>query len=179
MKYKRHLNTPIHFFCDDTPYFITAAIYEKRLLLADDSIKTKLLEIIQNCFQEKGWMLDHWVILDNHYHVLVNSRKGEDLSKIIRAIHKQSGFLISKMTNCKKPVWWNYWDYCPRDEKDYLIRLNYLLNNPIKHGYVNNLHNYPYSSFHNLLDKKGRDVLIRQFKEHPEYKDLKMEKDDF
>ncbi len=113
----KHLHTPIHFFCDNSPYFITAAIYEKRLLLANEDIKAELLRLIHKVFQEKDWILDHWVILDNHYHLLGSSRKGEDLPKIMQSIHSQSCFLISQTTNCKKQVWWNYWDYCPRNEK--------------------------------------------------------------
>jgi len=179
MKYKRHPNTPIHFFCDNSPYFITGAIYEKRPLLADEQVKAKLLRLIETLFQEKGWLIEHWVILDNHYHLLVNSHKGEDLPKIIQAIHAQSGFLISKLTHCEKPVWWNYWDYCPRDETDYLIRLNYLLNNPIKHGYVTKLNDYPFSSFQSYLEKFGRTHLVKQFHENPEYNDLEIEDDDF
>ena len=177
MKYNLH--NPVHFFCDDSSYFITAAIYNKRPLLADKQIKTTLLELIQTLFQEKGWTVEHWVILDNHYHLLGNSRKGKDLSKIIQGIHGQSGFLISQITNCEKPIWWNYWDYCPRDEKEYLIRLNYLLNNPIKHNYVTDLNHYQFSSFQSYLGKIGRADLIKQFRENPEYQELKLETDNF
>jgi putative transposase len=177
MKYKRH--TPIHLFSDNAPYFITAAIYNKRPLLSDEQIKAKLLDLIKTCFQEKKWLLEHWVILDNHYHLLVHSDKGEHLPKIIQNIHAQSGFLISKRTNCEKPIWWNYWDYCPRDATDYLIRLNYLINNPIKHGYVTNLNDYPFSSFKSYLEKIGRTNLIKQFQENPEYKTIEIEEDTF
>ena len=177
MKYNLH--NPVHFFCDDTPYFITAAIYNKRPLLAAKQVKDKLLELIQTLFRKKSWTVDHWVILDNHYHLLGNSHKGEDLPKIIQGIHSQSGFFISKFTNCEKPIWWNYWDYCPRDEKQYLIRLNYLLNNPIKHNYVTDLNHYPFSSFQAYLGKIGRTDLVKQFCENPEYQELKIEEDNF
>ncbi|MCX7066088.1 MAG: hypothetical protein NTW85_00065 [Methylococcales bacterium] len=70
-------------------------------------------------------------------------------------------------------------DYCPRDEQDYLIRLNYLFNNPIKHGYVNNLCDYPFSSFHSYIEKQGRDFLVKQFKETVDYKILNLSEDDF
>ena len=86
---------------------------------------------IEACFQEKNWQLDHWVILDNHYHLLATSDKGDDMSKIFRKIHGLSAQFIQAQGRCDLPVWWNYWDYCPRDEKDYFVRLNYLLNNPI------------------------------------------------
>jgi putative transposase len=131
---KKSLHTPAHLFLDKTPYFITSAIYQKRPLLAADTIKQRLLKTIQDCFWEKNWILNDWVILDNHYHLLGVSDKGDDLSSIFRRIHGISSHVIQAYCSCESPVWWNFWDYCPRDEKDYLVRLNYLLNNPIKHG---------------------------------------------
>jgi len=46
------------------------------------------------------------------------SHKGEDCRKswalhINRAANQKVYHLIA--------VWWNYWDYCPRDEKDHLF----------------------------------------------------------
>ena len=85
---------------------------------------------------------------------------------------------ISPELDAEKPIWWNYWDYCPRDETDYYIRLNYLYNNPVKHGYVSNLADYPHSSFHQKIKKQGRDNLVKQFKTYPDYRRLSLEEDD-
>jgi putative transposase len=89
-----------------------------------------------------------------------------------------SAKFICAQLNAEKPIWWNYWDYCPRDEKDYAVRLNYLLNNPIKHGYVTNLKDYAYSSFHEMLKKQGRDALAQQFKAYPDYRNLYLGEDE-
>ena len=94
-------------------------------------------------------------------------------------IHSVSGYHIKQATQTQQRIWWNYWDYCPRDEKDYLVRLNYLLINPIKHGYTKNLNDYPFSSFHQSLAETGRDQLMMQFKDHTEYKNLILPEDDF
>jgi putative transposase len=110
--------------------------------------------------------------LDNHYHVLGRSKKGDDLSSIFRRVHSKAAIFIREQTNCEKPVWWNYWDYCPRSEADYMVRLNYLLNNPLKHGYVTNLQDYPYSSFHQLFEEVGREKLGKQFRDYAGYKTL-------
>jgi len=45
------------------------------------------------------------------------SRKGTDLSKIMGRIHSHSATKIRSATHCELPIWWNYWDYCPRNEK--------------------------------------------------------------
>lgn len=174
---KKGTHSPAHIFIDNTAYFITSAIYQKRPLLKSALTKHHLIATIEACFHEKNWQLDHWVILDNHYHLLAISDEGEDMPKIFRKIHGLSAQFIQIQERCDLPIWWNYWDYCPRDEKDYLIRLNYLLNNPVKHGYVTNLIDYPYSSFHATFKKLGRDALAQQFKDYAEYKNLHLDED--
>jgi len=164
---KKYTHTPAHLLLDDVPYFITGAIYKKRPLLRDSAMKERLHEILHNTFHNYGWNLDHWVILDNHYHLLARSKRGSDLPKMIQRIHAASGKYIREATNCEKPVWYNYWDYCPRNEHEYYTRLNYLLNNPIRHGYVENLHDYPFSSFHALFKEWGREHLAEQFRTFP------------
>ncbi len=83
------------------------------------------------------------------------------------------------MTDCALPVWWNYWDYCPRNEHDYTVRQNYLFNNPFKHGYVTDLKDYHFSSFQRLLETQERETLARQFQEYKEYRYLLVEEDNF
>ena len=112
---KRRRTTPAHLLLDDTPYFVTGAIYQKRLLLNDPELKLMLTEKIKERFRAYEWQLHYWVVLDNHYHLLGVSRKGEDLPKLFRTIHNQTATPIREATNCEKPVWWNYWDYCPRN----------------------------------------------------------------
>jgi putative transposase len=179
---KDYPHNPTHLFADDTPYFITAAIYQKRPLLHSPALKQLLLDRIQSSFTEYQWELHHWVILDNHYHILGKSRLGRDLSNLIRNIHAFTGFHIKQTSQTQERVWWNYWDYCPRNERDYHVRLVYLLNNPVKHGYVDNLHDYPFSSFHQALAVQGEGVLRQQFKAYPEFRTLRLQEaydDDF
>ncbi len=175
---KRYQHRPAHLLLDKTSYFITGSIYQKRDLL-NARLKMQLIELLQQVYAEFCWTLEHWVVLNNHYHLLAVSDKGEDLPKIIARVHYQSGQQIRKFYPSTLPTWLNYWDYCPRDEKDYLIRLNYLLNNPVKHGYVKNLAGYPYSSFQQHIEKVGRENLRRQFSSNKQYQTLILSEDDF
>jgi putative transposase len=170
-------HTPAHLLLDDHWYFLTGAIYEKRRLL-DDQAKAHLLDTLRAVIGHAGWDLAHWVILDTHYHLLAKSRRGRDLPGIVRAVHGRTGFAIHGRTGCALPVWWNYWDYCPREERDYYRHLNYLLWNPVKHGYVARLQDWPWSSFHGLLETLGRERLKAQFQDYPDFRDLAVE-DDF
>ena len=182
MSRKDYAHNPPHIFADDTAYFLTAAIYQKRPLLKDPKLKQLLLDRIKLCFAKYQWELHHWVILDNHYHLLGKSRIGADLSKIIVTIHAFVGYYVKQASRTQERVWWNYWDYCPRDERDYMIRLTYLFHNPVKHGYVDNLYDYQFSSFHNALATQGAEKLRQQFKDFPEFRTLTLREaydDDF
>lgn len=172
-------HNPHHIYVDNSAYFISSSIYKKRNLLVLDKIKDYLIDTIKQCFTEKKWQLKDWVILDNHYHLLAISYQGKDLSRIMSKIHMLSAQYIVSELEVEKPIWWNYWDYCPRDENDYFVRLNYLYNNPVKHGYVTTLADYAYSSFHQTLKQKGREELVQQFKSYAEYKKLHLDEDDF
>jgi putative transposase len=176
---KKSRHTPAHLLLDDMPYFITGAIYQKRPLLIEATLKWQLLTLIKKNLQTAEWQLKDYVMLDNHYPLLVISKKGEDLPKIIKKIHGASAHIIRLQTRCERPVWWNYWDYCPRNEKDYYTKLNYLLTNPIKHGYVDDLNDYPFSSFSARLTKRGREAMIQQFRCYANYSAVTTIYDDF
>ena len=78
---KKRPHTPAHLFVDNAAYFITSAIHQKRPLLRAEAVKQQLLATIESCFHEKSWRLEHWVILDDHYHLLAMSDKGENISQ--------------------------------------------------------------------------------------------------
>jgi len=168
----RSPHTPVHLLLDESAYFITGAIYLKRPLLGAKEFKEALLECMMRYFHREEWQLCHWVILDTHYHLICQSQRGDALPRIMRNIHSSVAPLIRAKTACIRPVWWNYWDYCPRDAPDLTIRLNYLFNNPVKHGDVTNLQAYAFSSFHKAYAELGREQLVTQFRSYPEYKTL-------
>jgi putative transposase len=92
---KREIHRPAHLLLDNQAYFITGSIYKKRHLLEDD-LKGDLIDLMQQEFNYCHWSLNHWVILNNHYHIMAHSNKGEDLPKIIGRVHFKSGQLIRK-----------------------------------------------------------------------------------
>ena len=174
----RRSHTPAHLLLDDTPYFITGAVKHRRRLLQDDALKQEFLRCLRQTCLNHAWELQHWVILDNHYHLLAKSGPGHLLPRLVKELHSRSAHFIRAASDCELPVWWNYWDYCPRDEPDYYRHLNYLLYNPVKHGYVTDLKDYPFSSFHAWMDRLGREGLIKQFRSHADFHKLDIQ-DDF
>ena len=59
-----------------------------------------------------------------------------------------------------------YWEHTLRDEGDLGRHFDYIHFNPVKHGYVNRVQDWPYSSFHRMVrlgiypsDWGGRGVI--------------------
>ena len=165
--YKKYEHNPPHLFKENSKYFITGATYQHKHYFKTTAAKEHLIHSIKKGFNENNWMLEDWVILDNHYHLMVQA--GEDgtlLSEIMRDIHKFTAIWLNKYDNePKRKVWYNYWDSCINYERSYFARLNYIWYNPVKHGYCHNSEDYTFGSFYyRYLKEQGYlDALKLQY----------------
>ncbi len=64
-------------------------------------------------------------------------------------------------------MWHNYWDRCIRSERDYWTRFNYIHYNPVKHGYVTRMGDYPFSSVRFYEQAMGLDWLSDVWRTYP------------
>ncbi len=151
---------PPHLYLDDTWYFLTASTYHNLPILHPANYKELLRDQIKDMAQEFHLTLRAWAILNNHYHLLLKTRLGEDLIKFFRRVHGRTSFEFNGLDGTRgRQVWHNYWDACIRSDKDYWMRFNYIHHNPVKHGYVNHTEDWPFSSYPYYLRTKGEDWL--------------------
>jgi REP-associated tyrosine transposase len=60
----------------------------------------------------------------------------------------------SKIVKREKGIWQRrYWEHAIRDEADYERHVDYIHFNPVKHGYVSRVADWPYSSFHRYVER--------------------------
>jgi putative transposase len=60
----------------------------------------------------------------------------------------------SKVRKREKGVWQRrYWEHAVRDEADFARHVDYIHFNPVKHGYVTRVADWPYSSFHRYVER--------------------------
>jgi hypothetical protein len=99
---------------------------------------------------------------------------------MINSLHKTSAYHIKRNLKIQvEPFWYQYWDRCIRNDEDYYKTAFYIQYNPIKHGLVENIKYYPYSSYHeshgeeeeSLKVRSGR-FCIKDFKEFEESDDF-------
>jgi len=54
----------------------------------------------------------------------------------------------------ERGVWQRrYWEHLIRDEADYRAHLDYIHYNPVKHGWVKQAKDWPYSTFHRWVEQ--------------------------
>ena len=139
--YKKYNHNPSHLFSPNAKYFITGATYKKKRWFKSNEAKERLLKSISIGFDQHGWLLEEWVILDNHYHLLGNvPDDSSNLPEMMQEVHKFVALWVKKNipeSKSSEKVMYNYWDTCITFEASYFARRNYIWNNPVKHGYVN------------------------------------------
>jgi len=58
----------------------------------------------------------------------------------------------SRIAKHERGIWQRrYWEHLIRDEQDYLHHVDYIHYNPVKHGYIANASDWPYSSIHRYI----------------------------
>lgn len=167
----RFNNRPPHIYLDDTYYFITARTIDLKNYFNTENKKKILKSIMMRAVKKFELSLLAWVILSNHYHLIIKIDSKNKLSSFINNFHANSSRELNTLENKQgRKIWWNYFDKCLESEKDFWTRFNYIHNNPIKHGYVrslNELKNYKFSSYDFYLKKFGREWLNSVFEQYP------------
>jgi putative transposase len=117
---------------------------------------------------ELGYPYEGWCVLPNHYHVLVQIADIKVFAKAIGQLHGRTSFELNKHDNARgRKVWYSYQDRCMRSQAHFYTSLNYIHNNPVKHGYVRKWQEWPFSSVHSYLETKGREWLLDVWLSYP------------
>ncbi len=102
--------------------------------------------------------IDAIVILPEHLHCILTLPIGDDdFSGRWRMIKKTFSKQLPKTeylsyTRIKRHER-RFWEHTIRDEKDYCQHIDYIHYNPVKHGWVNKVIDWPYSSLHLFIKR--------------------------
>lgn len=132
-------------------FFVTTSTINKSHLFDTDEKLRKLLEIIIFNINRNHSVLLGYVLMINHFHLLLFVRDGgKVLSKIMHDIKSYSS---RKIFPNKGTVWMSRFDdVAIYTEKQFFRKLNYIHNNPVKVKLVNSQEKYIYSSAKNWIN---------------------------
>jgi len=153
---------------DDRHYLLTAACYEHRAIINTQSRRQVLTDTIFEIFVSRGMNILAWVILPNHYHLLVNVTMFGHLSEIFRLIHGRTATQWNREDGqLGRKVRHRFSDRAIRNEGHYYTTLNYIHFNPVKHGHCASPYDWDASSVHWYLEEMGRAWLRDVWSQYP------------
>lgn len=153
-------HSPPHTIRLEAFYLLTAACYQHQSILMTSYRRQKLLDLIFEQFINNGFEIVAWVILVNHYHLLVYVKDFKKLSPIFNRIHGSTSYQWNLEDNQRgRKVWYGFCDRAIRSERHYHATLNYIHYNPVKHKFVKSPYDWSESSVHWYLEVYGRQWL--------------------
>ncbi len=148
-------------------YFFTVVTERRAAILANDCARDCLRDAIRHCQQHLPFRVDALVILPDHIHAIWTLPPDDcDYSKRWGVIKKhftqhwlalggaEQSVTASRLRYRRRGIWQRrFWEHALRDELDYQNHLDYLHFNPVKHGLVKNVQDWPYSSFQRWVEQ--------------------------
>jgi putative transposase len=146
-------------------FFFTLVTHCRRPILATDLARRCLREAINDVRANWPFAMVAIVLLPNHLHALW-TLPPNDSRYPIRWKRIKEGFTrryleaggeeippsISRLRHGERGVWERrYWEHTVRDEDDLKRCVDYVHWNPKKHGYVANVRDWQWSSFHRFV----------------------------
>lgn len=166
----KHLpwHAPPHFGTEEDYYHISAACYEHAPILDSISRLTEFESDLISGLTDSGvGEVRAWVVLPNHYHLLIKT-KLPIFGKWIGRLHNRTATRWNGEDKCRgRKVWHRFSDRRIRGEIHFYRTINYIHANPVKHGLVERSREWAWSSFNGYEEKFGRDELVRWWKEFP------------
>jgi len=148
VKVKDWPHAPVHRVDEPGIYMVTAGTYQKIHFFNTPERLEMLMSRLFECVNEFGWQLRAWAIMINHYHFIARSPDDPGtLRRLTGKLHMASAKFINESDEISgRKVWFQYWDSRITYERSYLARLNYVIQNPVKHGVVSDANTYRWCS---------------------------------
>jgi REP element-mobilizing transposase RayT len=98
-------------------------------------------------FAGQRYYLHAWVVMPNHVHVMAQMIPPCSLGEVVASWKRFSATTINRLLGKPGQLWQeDYWDRYIRDEGHYRAAVDYIHNNPVKAGLVNEPGRWPWSS---------------------------------
>ncbi|MGH8505455.1 MAG: REP-associated tyrosine transposase [Stenotrophobium sp.] len=141
-------------------YFFTVALADRSSRLLVDRIDT-LRSAFRSERQKHPFSIDAIVVLPDHLHCLWTlppddadfpNRWRRIKAAFSHALPKTEPRSESRLKQGERGIWQRrYWEHLIRDERDHAAHVDYIHFNPVKHGHVTQVMDWPHSSFHRFV----------------------------
>ena len=144
-------------------YFFTVNLLRRQ----DNNLLTQQIELLRAVVKSvkvrHPFVIHGWVVLPDHLHCVIELPPGDsdfatrwrlikmNFSKGLPVTERRSSV---RQQRGERGIWQRrFWEHLIRDEKDFAAHMNYVHINPVKHGLVQSVRDWPYSTFHRLVEQ--------------------------
>lgn len=153
-------HSPPHHVHGQQSYLLTATCYEHSTHMHTGSRRRQVLDGLFEALITAGMEIRAWVVLPNHYHLVVHGAKMREVGQALRLVHGPTARQWNEQDDTPgRQVWYRFVDRAIRSERHYYTTLNYIHYNPVKHGWVGSPYSWTESSVHWYLHAYGREWL--------------------
>ena len=139
-------------------YFFTVNLLQRN----NNALLVEQIDLLRQVVAKvKGmcpFIIHAWVVLPDHIHCVIELPPNDEDFPLRWRLIKQ-GFSKAlptheyrsdvRINRGERGIWQRrYWEHLIRDEADFHAHLNYVHINPLKHGLVQRVIDWPYSTFH-------------------------------
>ena len=142
-------HAPIHRLEDSSVvYMVTGATLYKSLLFRGGSKLSLLEDEMLRLAKRYQWQLQAWAVFANHYHLVTRgSAVSGNLDAFLKELHCNTAREVNRLDHSTgREVWYNFWETKLTYERSYFARLNYVHQNPVKHGLAKVSNQYAWCS---------------------------------
>ncbi len=147
-------------------YFFTLVTFDRLGLLASDLARPLLRDAIDEVRAEMPFRIVAWVLLPDHLHTVWTLPHGDSeyserwkrvkgtFSKSYLARGGKEGVRNRSRRRRREAAVWQrrFWEHSVEDEDDLLDCVDYVHWNPVKHGLVRRVRDWPWSTFHRFVE---------------------------
>jgi len=141
-------------------YFFTLTLVDRSSCLLTERIED-LREAFRSVRRERPFTIDAMVVLPNHLHCIWRLPPGdadysirwrEIKARFSRRVPAGESRTQGRGHQKERGIWQRcFWEHTLRDDRDRERHVDYIHYNPVKHGHVSRVADWPYSSFHRFV----------------------------
>jgi len=134
-------------------YFVTASTWGHRSLFQTERMAKLFLETIFRYRDNKKYSLHEFVLMPDHFHLLLTPSQGVTLERTMQFIKGGFSYRVGKELELKMEIWERgYVNHRVRDLTDFINHADYIQRNPVEAGLAAAPADYPYCSAHAGFD---------------------------
>jgi putative transposase len=142
-------------------YFFTVNLLQR----GENDLLIRYIENLRDATRKvrKGFPFEihAWVVLPDHMHCVLQLPDGDSdftlrwrliKSSFSKSLPIKENRSVVRVRRGERGIWQRrFWEHLIRDEADYRAHMDYVHINPVKHGLVGKVSDWPYSTFHRLV----------------------------